>query len=131
MEHHHWTNPKGVCQHWSGLIIVESNLLLPNNPISTYNVAIKHPLGATSSLKAEADIEGTVFMERKRMSLVGVLGFGAELSIRGQASAYSYSKVRYVYRDTARAAPSANFHPHRHTNKANALDFSVTNWPLF
>ena len=90
VEHHHWTNPKGVCQHLSGLIIVESNLLLPNNPVSTYNVAIKRPLRSTSSLKAEADIEGKAFMERKRMSLVGVFGFGAKLTIRGQASADNY-----------------------------------------
>ena len=93
VEHHHWTNPKGVCQHWSGLIIVESNLSLLNNPVSTYNVAIKRPLRSTSSLKAEADIEGKAFMERKRMSLVGVLSFGAELTIRGQASADNYSST--------------------------------------
>ena len=80
MEHHHWNHPKGVCQHWSVLIIVVNNLLLPNNLISTYNVAIKRPLRSTSSLKAEADIEGKAFMERKGISLVGVLGFEAEIS---------------------------------------------------
>ena len=93
VKHHHWTNPKGVCQHLSGLTIVESNLLLPNNPISTFNVTIKRPLRSTSSLKAEADIEGKAFTERKRMSVVGVLGFGAELTIRGQASADKYSST--------------------------------------
>ena len=93
VEHHHWTNPKGVCQHLSGLIIVESNLLLPNNPVSIYKVAIKRPLRSTSSSKAEADIEGKAFIERKGMSLVGVLDFGAELTIRGQASADNYSST--------------------------------------
>ena len=48
--------------------------------MSTYNVAIKRPLRSTLSLKAEADIEGKAFMERKGISLVGVLGFEAELS---------------------------------------------------
>ena len=67
MEHHHWTNPKGVCQHWSGLIIVESNILLPNNPVSTYNVAIKCP------------------------QMYVVFKVGSELTIRSQASADNYS----------------------------------------
>ena len=67
MEHHQRTNPKGVCEYWSGLITIESNLLLSNNPVSTYDVAIQRPLRSTSSLEAEANIKGKAFMERKRM----------------------------------------------------------------